>query len=46
MTNQGAGSRSFATLLLQAELIRRLAGRLGQEIVVVVLGRSRPTRRA
>src|SRR6185369_11286651 len=38
MTNQGAGNRSFATLLLQAELLRRLAGRLDQELVGVVVG--------
>src|SRR5215813_10509926 len=38
MTNQGVGNRSFATLLLQAELIRRLAGRLRQELVGIVVG--------
>src|SRR5688572_23042826 len=35
-SNHGAGSR-FSNLLLQAQLLRRLAGRLGEEVVGVML---------
>src|SRR5688572_30927601 len=35
-SSQGAGSR-FKNLLLDTELLRRLAGRLGEELVGVVL---------
>src|SRR6476619_647635 len=45
ITNQGAENRNFVTLLLQAELFWRLAGRLRQELVVVVSATSPDTSR-